>query len=162
MSDTALPGELPAIGLLKELDAETRARMARAGRFETLAVETRLSNQGATQSTFAVLLSGKAGVYCHANGDYLHIADIKPGETVGEMNLIDPHHSSADVIITEKARVWIIDVHQFQEMVESDPPAAYAIMAWLARELCRRLRQSSDHMLRKASEFRSHMRDMDY
>jgi CRP-like cAMP-binding protein len=162
MSEPVPLDELPSIGLLAELDQDIRQKMARQGRVELLSSETRLANQGATHHTFCVLLSGKAAVYCHRHGDYLHIADIKAGETVGEMNLIDPQKASADVIVTEKARVWIIDVHQFQEMVENDPQTAYSILAWLARELCRRLRRTSDHMLRQAEDLRTHMRDIDY
>lgn len=162
MSDPASPAELPPIGLLAELDQGIRRKMAAAGRVEVLPAESRLANQGSTHHTFCVLLSGKASVHCHAHGGYVHVADIKAGESVGEMNLIDPQRASADVIVTEKARTWIIDVHQFQEMVEADPQAAYTIMVWLARELCRRLRRTSDHILRQASEMRTHMRDIDY
>lgn len=162
MSEPEPLEELPAIGLLAELDQDIRRKMAVLGRVESLPAETRLANQGSTHHTFCVLLSGKAAVYCHRMGDYLHIADIKAGETVGEMNLIDPQKASADVIITEKARVWIIDLQQFQEMVENDPQTAYSILAWLARELCRRLRRTSDHMLRQAEDLRTHMRDIDY
>ncbi len=162
MSEPAPLDELPAIGLLAELDQSVRRKMAGLGRVEILPAETRLANQGAAHHTFSVLLSGKAAVYCHRQGDYLHIADIKAGETVGEMNLIDPQRASADVIITEKARVWIIDVQEFQEMAESEPQTAYSILIWLARELCRRLRRTSDHMLRQAEDMRTHMRDIDY
>jgi CRP-like cAMP-binding protein len=162
MSETATLDELPAIGLLVELDQSVRRTMAHVGRCEILAPETRLATQGTPTSTFSVLLSGKASVYCHAHGDYLHIADINPGETIGEMNLIDPQLSSADVTITEKAKVWIMDNIEFQAMVERDAETAYVVMAWLARELCRRLRRNSDHMLRQANDLRSHMRDVDY
>ena len=162
MSETAPLDELPAIGLLQELDQKVRRTMAVAGRCEILPPETRLATQGTPATTFAILLSGKAAVYCHAHGDYIHLADIKPGETIGEMNLIDPHLSSADVTITEKARVWIIDVIEFQAMVERDAETAYVMMAWLARELCRRLRRNADHMLRQKNDLKTHMRDIDY
>lgn len=162
MSETETLDELPAIGLLAELDSSVRRNMARAGRCEILTPETRLASQGTQATTFAILLSGKASVYCHAHGDYIHLADVKPGETIGEMNLIDPHLSSADVTITEKSRVWIMDVIEFQAMVERDAETAYVVMAWLARELCRRLRRNSDHMLRQMNELRTHMRDIDY
>ena len=161
MSDLSTD-ELPPIGLLAELDESVRCTLAKSGRFETLPVETRLATQGASHRTLCVLLSGKASVYCHAHGDYVHLADVKPGETIGEMNMIDPQKASADVTITEKARVWIIEVEQFQTIVHQDPLTAYTIIEWLARELCRRLRRNADHMLRQAEEHRNHMRDMDY
>src|SRR5438128_457621 len=157
MSESEPLDELPPIGLLAELDQKVRRTMARAGRCEILVPETRLANQGTQATTFAILLSGKAAVYCHAHSDYIHLADMKPGETIGEMNLIDPHLSSADVTITEKSRVWIMDVIEFQAMVERDAETAYVVMAWLARELCRRIRRNADHMLRQASEMRTHM-----
>ena len=166
MSNTPTPpetlDELPAIGLLKELDESVRRTMAKAGRVEHMLPETRLATQGTQATTFAILLSGKASVWCHAHGDYIHLADVKPGETIGEMNLIDPHLSSADVTIAERSGVWIMDVIEFQAMVERDAETAYVVMAWLARELCRRLRRNADHMLRQMSEMRTHMRDIDY
>ena len=162
MSEADYSETLPPFGLLAELDEVVRGILAKAGRLETLPVETRIATQGTSHRTLCVLLSGKASVYCHAHGDYVHIADIKPGETIGEMNMIDPQHASADVTITEKARVWIIEVEQFQSIVQQDPVTAYAVLEWLARELCRRLRRNADHMLRQAEEHRNHMRDMDY
>ena len=162
MSDPAHPEALPPIGLLTELDSGVRHILAQAGRFETLPVETRLATQGSSHRTLSVLLSGKASAYCHANGDYVHVGDIKPGETIGEMNMLDPQRASADVTITEKAQVWIIEIEQFQAIVQQDPATAYTVLEWLARELCRRLRRNSDHMLRLAEERRSHMRDVDY
>ena len=154
--------ELPSIGLLTELDDAVRRTLSAAGRFETLHVETRLATQGEPHNSLVVLLSGKATVDCHAHGDYVHLADIGRGETIGEMNMIDPQKASADVVITEKASVWIIDADQFQSIVDRDPHCAYAVLHWLARQLCRRLRQNSEHMLRQAGEHRSHLRDMDY
>ena len=160
-TDTGLV-QLPSHGLFSELSEDVRRTLETAGRFETLPPETRLATQGEPHHSLVAVLSGKASVHCHAHGDYVHLADIGPGETVGEMNMIDPQKASADVIITEKARVWIIDEAQFQSIVERDPQAAYYVMKWLARQLCRRLRQNAEHMLRQAEEHRSHMRDMDY
>jgi CRP-like cAMP-binding protein len=156
------PVQLPSTGLFSELPETVRQTLEAAGRFETLSPDTRLATQGEEHHSLVVILRGKASVHCHAHGDYVHIADIGPGETVGEMNMIDPQKASADVIVTEKTRIWIIDDAQFQSIVERDPHAAYHVMRWLARELCRRLRKNSDHMLRQAEEHRSHMRDMDY
>jgi CRP/FNR family transcriptional regulator, cyclic AMP receptor protein len=154
--------ELPSNGLLAELDDGVRRTLSAAGRFETLHVETRLATQGQPHHSLIVMLAGRASVDCHAHGDYVHLADVGPGETIGEMNMIDPGKASADVIITEKSRVWIIDADQFQSIVDKDPHCAYSVIHWLARQLCRRLRLNAEHMLRQAEEHRSHLRDMDY
>src|SRR6187200_2357593 len=110
---------LPSIGLLSQLDDSVRQTLAAAGRFETLRVDTRLATQGQAHHTLAILLSGRASVHCHANSDYVHLADIGPGETIGEMNMIDPQKASADVTVTEKARVWLIDNEQFRAIVQN-------------------------------------------
>lgn len=162
MNTNSGPVRLPSTGLFSELPESVRETLEAAGRFETMSPDSRLATQGEAHQSLVVLLSGKAGVYCHAHGDYVHIADVVPGETVGEMNMIDPQKASADVILLEKSRVWIIDDSQFQSIVERDPHAAYQVMKWLARQLCRRLRKNADHMLRQAEERRSHMRDIDY
>lgn len=162
MDSDNTPTELPAIGLLAELDESVRQVLAAAGRFETLAACTGLAAQGHPHKTLAVLLSGKAAVHCHAHGDYIHLADIKAGETIGEMNLLDPQKASADVKITEKATAWLIDAEQFQALVQSDPANGVQILQWLGRQLCRRLRNDAEHMLRQAQESRARFRDMDY
>ena len=162
MDSDTIPNELPAIGLLSELDESVRKVLAAAGRFETLAAGTGLALQGHPHRTLAVLLSGRAAVHCHAHGDYVHLADIKAGETIGEMNLLDPQKASADVKVTEKATAWIIDADQFQALMERDPVNAVQILQWLGRQLCRRLRHDAENMLRQALESRSRFRDMDY
>ncbi len=162
MDSESLPHELPAIGLLSELDESVRKVLAAAGRFETLAVGTGLALQGHPHRTLTVLLSGRAAVHCHANGDYVHLADIKAGETIGEMNLLDPQKASADVKVTEKATAWIIDADQFQALMQSDPVHVVQILQWLGRQLCRRLRNDAEKMLRQALESRARFRDMDY
>jgi CRP/FNR family cyclic AMP-dependent transcriptional regulator len=163
MNAEPLPAsELPSTGLLAELDDSVRRTLSAAGRFETLHVETKLATQGEPHHTLVVMLSGRVSVDCHAHGDYVHLADIGPGETIGEMNMIDPQKASADVVVTEKARVWKIDADQFREIVDRDPHCAYSVIHWLARQLCRRLRLNAEHMLRQAEGHRNHMRDMDY
>jgi CRP/FNR family transcriptional regulator, cyclic AMP receptor protein len=162
MDADTTPSELPAIGLLTDLDEATRRVLAAAGRYATLPAGASIAVQGEPNHTLTVLLNGRAAVHCHAHGDSVHLANLKAGDTIGEMNLLDPQKASADVKITEKAQAWQIDAEQFQSLVKSDPALGVHILQWLGRQLSRRLRRDADHMLRQAQETRSRFRDIDY
>ena len=156
------PEMLPPLGLLAELDNDLRRKLARTGRFAAVPAGTRLATQGEPHRTLTILLSGKAKASCHAHGDYIELGIIRPGETIGEMNMIDPQKASADVEVTERADIWTIDDDQFTIIVQQDPHAAFLVLKWLGRQLCRRLRANADRMLAKAEQVRQNFRDMDY
>ena len=92
----------------------------------------------------------------------MQVAELGPGHTVGEMNLIDPHKASADVVVVEPASVWTISEEAFRQFVDQDPRAGYAILKLLSRELCRRLRHNNESMLKQIETTRAHFRDNDY
>lgn len=154
---------LPPLGLLAELEVEVRHQLAAQGRFETMPPGTYLIRQDEQHHALSVIISGTLIVSCHAHGDYVELAKLGPGHTVGEMSLLDPQKSSADVrVVDHDARLWTIDGKDFLNFVDSDPIVGYAIMKILAKEMCRRLRQNSDHMLHQADELRTHFLDIDY
>ncbi len=154
---------LPATGVLESVGQHVRQLLAAAGRFETLKHGAYLVTQGQAHDSFSVVISGTMNVFVHAHADTLQIATVKPGETVGEMNILDPiQRASADVVVAEPAVVFTITRSAFQELVKQDPAAALELVMALGKELCRRLRQSSETMLRQTEENRSHFRDLDY
>ena len=153
---------LPAIGRLKDLDEAIRHELAMAGQFEKLEVGTFLARQGQAHHALSVVLSGKVSVSCHAHGDYIQLATLGPGETVGEMNIIDPHKASADVAVVERAIIWTITETEFEALVERNPRTGYRILKFLGRQLCQRLRVSSEKMLRQAEATRNYFLDQDY
>ncbi len=154
---------LPPLGLLSEIDVEIRDRLTECGRFETLEKGGYLIRQGEHHHSLSVIVSGTMIVSCHAHGDYLELAKLGPGHTVGEMSLLDPQKASADVRAdSSTVHVWTIDGEDFEAFINSDPQAGYALMKMLAKEMCRRLRQNSDHMLHQVDELRTHFLDIDY
>ena len=156
-------GELPALGILAELPSDIRGRLSSCGRLQMLQPGTFLTRQGTAHHGLSVILKGQLVVSCHAHGDYVELARLGPGHTVGEMSLLDHQNSSADVCVADEvAQVWSIDGSAFDQIVEADHMLGCAVFRMLARELGRRLRQNSDHMLQQADELRTHFRDIDY
>jgi CRP-like cAMP-binding protein len=156
------PTVLPAIGMLAELSEDLRVLLTAAGEVRDLPRGAYLVAQGDSNHELSVILSGRILVSVHAHGDTVKLAELLPGETVGEMNVIDPGKASADVVVAEPARVWTVSQAAFDELVERDLKAGFALMKMLARELCRRLRHNSEAMLRQAEKTRTRFEDMDY
>ncbi|RYD34837.1 MAG: cyclic nucleotide-binding domain-containing protein [Verrucomicrobiaceae bacterium] len=154
---------LPPTGVFKDVSDRARQLLTDAGRFESLARGAYLATQGEPHHTLSVIIAGTMNVFVHAHADILQVATMKPGETVGEMNLLDPvDHASADVVVAEPAVVFTIGQAAFQEMINRDPVIGLELVSALGRELCRRLRKTSETMLRQTEETRANFRDMDY
>jgi len=154
---------LPAIGVFEEVSGRSRELLTAAGKFESLAHGAYLATQGEPHHTLSVIISGTMKVFVHAHADILQVATLQAGETVGEMNLLDPvDRASADVVVADPAVVFTISQAAFQEMVNRDPVIGLELVTALGRELCRRLRKTSETMLRQTEETRANFRDMDY
>jgi len=161
--DPQPPNTLPAIGLIGELPEAIRTQLGKAGRFAVLPIGSYLATQGRAHHELTVVISGQLSVSVHAHGDTVQLATLGPGETVGEMNIIDPHTASADVVVVgTPATIWTIAEKDFAALVERDPAAGFVIMKLLARELCHRLRRNSEAMLRQVETTRAHFVDLDY
>ena len=91
--------DLPALGIFAELDPELRSRLAAAGSFEVLKPGAYIAVQGEPHNHLTFVLSGLLDVYVRNQADTIKVASIGPGETAGEMNLIDPRNASADVVV---------------------------------------------------------------
>lgn len=154
---------LPDFGVIGGLDEGLREVLAARGKFETIKVGHALITQGQPHRSFSVVLEGRLKVSVHAHGDLVVLAEVKPGEIIGEMCVIDPQNASADVIATDKeVRLWTIGDEAFEDFVKDAPAKGYQVMKVLAKELCQRLRHNSDSMLRREETVRDHYRDNDY
>ena len=162
MEEINTPQVLPAVGLFAELDESIRERLSKAGRFETAKRNDYLALQGMPHKRLAIIVSGTASVNIHAHGDTVHVADIGPGDTVGEMSVLDSHQASANVEVREPMELWSISRDDFNAFVDRNPAEGLKVVKIIARELCQRLRRASDRLLRNADEMRSHFLDMDY
>lgn len=155
--------ELPDYGSIGALCEETRRSLAARGTFETFAAGHAVITQGKPHHSFSVLLSGMLRVSVHAHGDLVVLAEVKPGDLIGEMGVIDPQNASADVVVMDHpARLWTITEDDFNDFVERDPAMGCQVLKVLAQELCHLLRHNSDVMLRREETVRDHYRDNDY
>ncbi len=144
------PPALPAIGILESLDEESRAALAEAGEISTLPEGAYLLRQGDQHERLYFLLDGKLSASCRSDNSIVELGMIMPGESVGEMNVIDPRRASADVKAARSSRVWSISRGALDSFMGANPMAGMQLMRALATMLCRRIRKGSDRMLRQA------------
>lgn len=141
---------LPAIGILESLSEEARAALSEAGEFSSLPEGGYLLKQGDQQERLFFLLDGKLSASCHSDNSIVELGMIMPGESVGEMNVIDPRKASADVKALRPSRIWSIAKPALEQFMEVHPDTGMKLMRALASLLCRRIRKNTDRMLRQA------------
>lgn len=113
------PQELQRVAeLAEEVDAEAGAE---------------LTEQGRVGQEAYVVLDGRAGVYVGGK----MVAEVKPGEMVGEMALIDHRPRSATVKALTPMRLLSFDAQQFRRLLDEMPKATQRVMEKLV-ELLRR------------------------
>lgn len=150
MSQPTEPATLPAIGMLQSLNEDDRRSLAASGAFQNLSEGMFMLRQGDEQDHLFVLVQGKLSASCRSHAGDVELGMIMPGETIGEMNVLDPKKASADVRAVVNSRVWLISRAALDTYIEQHPLAGVQILRAIARDLCRRIRKTSDKILRQA------------
>ena len=103
-----------------------------------------LFRQGDASDFLCLVCRGRVAV---VREDGLHapkeIATVAPGQTVGEMAIIDREPRSATVVARTPVQLLLLDEKSFDLMAEEVPRLWGKILLRLARTLSKRLRQTS-------------------
>jgi CRP-like cAMP-binding protein len=107
---------------------------------KTVAIEKNktLFSQGDEADGLYVLLSGKMQVYIfsgHVGGTTKVLADLEPGQFVGEFGLIDGDKRSASVRITETGEVLFLPAIAFAVVMDNQPVVAQAVCDYLCEKV---------------------------
>ena len=140
---------LPPIGILDSLPEEARSALAACGKFSSLPEGFFLMKQGDPQDLLCILIAGKLSATAHSDSSVVELGMIMPGESVGEMNVIDPKKASADVKAVITSRVWSISKEALDVYLEENPIHGVQLLRSISIQLCRRIRRNSDKMLRQ-------------
>jgi len=121
---------------------ETEAEeMISLGQVLTFPSETILCTEGASESTFYIILKGKVRVTKRFNETEVRLLKVLgPGDFFGEMALIDNAPRAATVIATEEITALVIRKETFTTLFERSSIISLAIV----REVTRRLRENDN------------------
>jgi len=140
MSVPPPPQELPAIGFLADMDASHRGFLASFGRFVRPHQGDVLIEEGKSQHSLYLILSGLLHVVAHSGGRNLLVASLGAGDSLGEVNIFDPAQASASVFARSECLIWEITEEELKAFFEADPVAGIEFMKGLLRLEGKRIR----------------------
>ncbi len=110
-----------------------RALLEAAEPCELRAGQVLLQEAGANDRMY-LLLEGELGIFLVGTGKE-PVATLGPGETVGEMSLLDGAPASASVVAQSRCRLLSVDEKAFWRLVESSHPFALSLLVKLTGRL---------------------------
>ena len=76
------------------------------------------------------------------------LGKIGRGETIGEINLLDPNKASATVTAVEFSQVWMITRQSLEDFMNEYPLPAAHLLVGIGKTLARRLRDVNEKIAR--------------
>jgi CRP-like cAMP-binding protein len=133
---------LPAFSWIGHLKDDDRELLSSYGEFFPGHPGTVIIEEGAQQTEVFVVISGKLQVHAmQADGVARLLAEVGPGETLGEISLFTPGPATATVIATEFTQLWRIADDDLIQFMSDNPGAGNLLLRTLATILAQRLRQ---------------------
>lgn len=143
MSDDSTP-LLPALGFAKDLDETARAALGSFGQFLTFNEGEHLIEEGQSQDSLFLVISGNFHVTTQATGRDVLLGQLKAGHMMGEVNIFDPGLASASVTAHTLSQAWKIDRSSLEHFLEKNSEAAARVLVGVATQLSKRLRKTNE------------------
>jgi len=137
------PGSLRRIKVLAELADEHLMSFARYLETEHLPQYTNVVNAGEEGDSMFMLLEGELRVRVMVHGKESILATLEPGESFGELALLDEGKRSADVIANVQSTVLRISKAGLKKLFDEAPTLAAPFMHALGRATAARLRATN-------------------
>lgn len=144
---------LRKLALFEQIPLDGLSQLTQQGQARTFAAGSLLMRQGASSDCMHIILRGRVQIErAHPDlKDPLVLAELGPGQTVGEMGVLDDEPRSATVVALEDTETVEISAHQLAEVVLRYPGVTSALL----RTITRRLRTTDELAVEMAR--RSHV-----
>src|ERR1700761_8868180 len=142
MSESLSKPTLPTFSWIGHLKPDDRELLSSYGEFFPGHPGNVIIEEGAMQTEVFVVISGKLEVHARQeDGSVALLAQVGPGETLGEISLFSPGPAAATVTAVEFSQLWRIADASLIEFMEENPGAGNVLLRTLATILAQRLRQ---------------------
>ncbi len=131
---------LKEIQLFKNLNDEELSIISRKIFIKTYKKDATLFVEGMPGEILYIVEEGGVDIYKKTSKGEAKVANIGPGEIVGEMSLIDDEPRSASGRTNTDSKLIVITKKSFNEILESDPKIAAKICMSLLKIVSKRLR----------------------
>jgi hypothetical protein len=136
-----LMAALSRVGLFRSLPVAALEELARLGRARSFPTGSVLMRRGDVATTAYAITAGRVRVEAPREDDSeATLAELGPGEIVGEMGVLERESRSATVVAVEDTEAIELDGAAFTVAVLRHPDAAEALL----RQLSRRLRRTDE------------------
>jgi CRP-like cAMP-binding protein len=147
MSDSATAGFLATVSLLEGRAGPDLMELARAMRRRQVAEGELLWRQGDEARELVFIVEGAVSASLHVPGDReVEIGRMGPGETVGEIALLDGGEHTMSARVTTAATVLVLSRAEFRGLLARQDPAAVRLRRRLATLLTARHRNQLQHL----------------
>lgn len=126
--------------ILTELTNQDIERLVAAGVVRDVSVGTEIIKEGVETPWLFILMAGKLEV--EAGLMHTHLADLYPGQLVGEMAFVDKRASSAVVRVKEPSKLLAISRADVEHLIATDPTFGVRLFRGIASLVIRRLRST--------------------
>ncbi len=141
MSELTRP-TLPTFSWIGHLKEDDRELLSSYGEFFPGHPGNVVIEEGKMQTEVFVVITGKLEVHAkQEDGTDILLAQVGPGETLGEISLFDPGPAAATVTAVEFSQLWRIADDDLMEFMKENPGAGNVLLRTLASILAQRLRQ---------------------
>jgi CRP/FNR family cyclic AMP-dependent transcriptional regulator len=142
MSETLSRPTLPTFSWIGHLKEDDRDLLSSYGEFFPGHPGNVIIEEGKMQTEVFVVISGKLEVHAkQEDGSDILLAQVGPGETLGEISLFDPGPAAATVTAVEFSQLWRIADDDLMDFMKENPGAGNVLLRTLASILAQRLRQ---------------------
>lgn len=125
--------ELAQISLFAGMDAPELAALAQHAFVRKLARGQVLFNEGEPSEHLYLVRSGRLRVFvASARGEELVLSVVGPGESLGELSILDRHPRSATVEALEATELIALPAHEARALLETNRQALNAVALALA------------------------------
>jgi len=127
---------LGRVPLFSGLKPESIGAIAAQMRRRVYLPNTPILYKGDSERTLYIIVSGRVKVHQFtARGDDVFLQVLAPGESFGELSLLDGQPRSASISTLEKTELAFLSGDMLQEILGSQPKVAWAMLEVLSRRI---------------------------
>jgi CRP/FNR family cyclic AMP-dependent transcriptional regulator len=109
---------------------------------------TTILNEGGMDGCMLLVVSGRVEILKCGSGNAMKtVATIGPGQSFGEMTLIDGEPRSASALAATHVSLLLLSKENFTRLVDEEPKLGAAFLLKLAVSMSRRLRQTTETLV---------------
>lgn len=129
--------------LFDALNDEEVEQVSAVVEYRRCPVDTCIVESGSAERSLFVIFSGSVRIIKRqADGTETPIAEVLPGESLGEVTFVEGGARTATAITNEPTELLMLEPKRFRKLADEHPAIAYKIAWALLRLVCRRMRNT--------------------